>query len=56
MGGTAPAGFLMQPIAWADFERVELRVGTVLEVTDFPQARKPAWRLRVDFGPAGKSR
>jgi tRNA-binding protein len=38
------------PITWADFERVELRVGTVLEVLDFPEARKPAWKLRVDFG------
>jgi tRNA-binding protein len=41
----------MQTIAWSDFERVELRVGTILEVLDFPEARKPAWKLRVDFGP-----
>ena len=41
----------MQQIQWADFERVELRVGTIIEVMDFPEARKPAWRLRVDFGP-----
>lgn len=40
----------MQPISWADFERVELRIGTVLEVLDFPEARKPAWKLRIDFG------
>ena len=40
----------MQQIQWADFERVELRVGTILEVLEFPQARKPAWRLRIDFG------
>lgn len=40
----------MQQIQWADFERVELRVGTILEVLDFPQARKPAWKLRIDFG------
>ena len=40
----------MQPITWQDFERVELRVGTILEVEDFPEARKPAWKLRVDFG------
>jgi tRNA-binding protein len=41
----------MQQIQWADFERVELRIGTILEVLDFPEARKPAWKLRVDFGP-----
>lgn len=41
----------MQQIDWPDFERVELRVGTILEVLDFPEARKPAWKLRVDFGP-----
>jgi tRNA-binding protein len=40
----------MQQIQWADFERVELRIGTIIEVMDFPEARKPAWRLRVDFG------
>jgi tRNA-binding protein len=38
-------------IQWSDFERVELRVGTIVEVLDFPEARKPAWRLRIDFGP-----
>ena len=41
----------MQQIQWSDFERVELRIGTILEVLDFPVARKPAWKLRVDFGP-----
>jgi tRNA-binding protein len=40
----------MQQIEWADFTRVELRIGTILEVTDFPEARKPAWKLRIDFG------
>jgi tRNA-binding protein len=40
----------MQEITWADFEKVELRVGTVLEVMDFPEARRPAWKLRIDFG------
>lgn len=33
------------------FARVDIRVGRVVEVEDFPQARKPAWKLRVDFGP-----
>jgi tRNA-binding protein len=38
-------------IQWADFLRVELRVGTILEVSEFPEARKPAWKVRIDFGP-----
>lgn len=37
-------------IQWTDFEKVDLRVGTILEVTDFPEARKPAYKLTVDFG------
>ncbi len=41
----------MELIDWQDFTRVELRVGTIVEVLDFPEARKPAWRLVVDFGP-----
>ena len=41
----------MQEIAWDDFMKVELRVGKVLAVEPFPQARKPAYKLRVDFGP-----
>jgi len=39
------------PISWADFEKVDIRVGRVLEVEEFPQARRPAWKLRIDFGP-----
>lgn len=38
-------------ISWADFEKVELRAGTVQRVEAFPEARKPAWKLWVDFGP-----
>lgn len=41
----------MELIRWQDFIRVELRVGTVLAVRAFPEARKPAWQLEVDFGP-----
>jgi tRNA-binding protein len=41
----------MQTIDWPDFIRVELRVGTIIEATEFPEARKPAWKLRVNFGP-----
>lgn len=37
-------------ISWADFERVDLRVGTVTAVEDFPEARRPAYKLWIDFG------
>ena len=37
-------------ISWDDFEKVELRVGTVVKVANFPEARKPAYKLWVDFG------
>ena len=40
-------------ISWSDFEKVELRAGTILEVFDFPEARKPAYKLKVDFGEYG---
>jgi tRNA-binding protein len=43
----------METIAWHDFEKVELRAGTVLQVLDFPEARKPAYKLQVDFGEFG---
>lgn len=38
------------PLEWQEFEKVEMRVGTILEVKDFPQARKPAYQLKIDFG------
>jgi len=41
----------MSEISWKDFEKVELRVGTVVAVEPFPEARKPAYKLSVDFGP-----
>lgn len=39
-----------QTISWHDFEKVEMRVGTILEVNDFPEARKAAYQLVIDFG------
>lgn len=40
----------MNTISWADFENVELRIGTVIRVEDFPAAKKPAYQLWIDFG------
>nr|WP_291117443.1 tRNA-binding protein [Flavobacterium sp. UBA6135] len=37
-------------LTWEAFEKVEMRVGTILEVNDFPEARKPAYQLHIDFG------
>jgi tRNA-binding protein len=42
----------MQHISWQDFEKVDLRVGKIIDVQDFPEARKPAYQLKVDFGEA----
>ena len=41
----------MGDLTWDEFQRVELRVGTIVGVEEFPEARRPAWKLRVDFGP-----
>ncbi|WP_111565752.1 tRNA-binding protein [Flavobacterium aquaticum] len=37
-------------ITWHDFEKVEMRVGTIIEINDFPKAKKPAYQLAIDFG------
>lgn len=39
-----------EKLSWQDFEKVEMRIGTIIEVSDFPQARKPAFQLQIDFG------
>jgi tRNA-binding protein len=41
----------MQQISWDEFEKVELRVGTIIDVQDFPEAKKPAYKIVADFGP-----
>lgn len=41
----------MDQISWNDFAKVEIRVGTIQEVSPFPNARKPAYQLLIDFGP-----
>lgn len=43
-------------INWADFEKVELRAGTILKAEDFPEAKKPAYKLLIDFGEFGTKR
>ena len=40
----------MSQISWDDFQKVEIRVGTIIEVNDFPEAIKPAYQLKVDLG------
>jgi len=40
----------MSQINWTDFQAVEIRVGTITEAVEFPEARRPAWKLTVDFG------
>ncbi|WP_338356291.1 tRNA-binding protein [Yeosuana marina] len=44
---------MSQTITFEDFTKVDLRVGTIIEVTDFPEARNPAYQLTIDFGDLG---
>ena len=43
----------MEQITFDDFQKIELRIGTIVEVEDFPEARKPAYKLKIDFGDLG---
>ena len=40
-------------ISWDDFEKLDIRVGSIVEVTDFPKARKPSYQIKIDFGMLG---
>jgi tRNA-binding protein len=40
-------------ISWHDFEKIDMRVGTILDVSDFEKAKKPAYKLKIDFGAEG---
>lgn len=40
----------MEKISWSDFEKIAIRAGTIVDVTVFPEARKPAYKLKIDFG------
>jgi len=46
----------MSTIQWEDFEKIDMRVGTIIEVKEFPKARRPAWQLTIDFGELGLKR
>ncbi|MDP1608321.1 MAG: tRNA-binding protein [Chlamydiales bacterium] len=47
---------LSEQIQFADFLKVDIRVGTIVGVEDYPEARKPAYKLEIDFGDLGKKR
>ena len=40
----------MNQITWDDFEKVDIKVGKIIEILDFPEAHKPAYKLKIDFG------
>ncbi|MBW2961818.1 tRNA-binding protein [Mesonia aestuariivivens] len=41
---------IQNELSWQDFAKIDMRVGTIIEVNDFPEARKPAYQLKIDFG------
>jgi len=43
----------LEPITFPDFEKIDLRVGTIIEAKEFPKAKKPAYQLKIDFGELG---
>ena len=43
----------MATITWNDFEKIDIRTGTIIEVNDFPKAKKPSYQLTIDFGELG---
>lgn len=44
---------MAETISWADFEKIDMRAGTIVEVNDFPKAKKPSYRVKIDFGKEG---
>jgi tRNA-binding protein len=46
----------METISWTDFEKIDIRVGTIVEAKEFPEARRPAYQITIDFGELGIKR
>jgi len=43
-------------VSFEDFQKIDIRIGTILEISDFPKAKKPAYQLKIDFGSLGTKR